>query len=212
MTLNKLLKTYGVSATDFETNGWGNPINTLKFPASYVKRWTNSSGTFDSDGAFNEILINSINVIRSVKPFLMSIDTYWDQMPESLTSFVKGAIYQVAVHLILNRNLWERINTSGTQVPNFTQTVDTTGWLVPVDMLSQFSNNLLRGSEIDQYELIDTGDRYAVQETFDNNYQLVGTIDNTNNLTLQYIKKVCTDNGVSDATAALIAEEIKGGL
>ncbi len=38
MTLAELLKLYEISKAEYEKNGWGNAINKIKYPTSYVER------------------------------------------------------------------------------------------------------------------------------------------------------------------------------
>ena len=156
-------------AKDFTETPWGNPLGELKYPASFVKRWTikdetdehgNKTGrkVFDEYRAFQELAIIAIMYLRRNYPVLRQLGVKFEILPREIKEGVRDTIFRLMADLTMNRNIWLKTNTSSISLPNFTLSPEANTWILPIDAISLYVEASAYDAGLNDLEVIEVGD------------------------------------------------------
>lgn len=127
----------------------------LKFPASTIASIGIKEGQPGFDKAFKDLANNIANIwisaIHNLKSPLREIE--FNELETDTQYLLRQAVAEAVQHAVLNKNVWERVNASSVSYAG-TFAVDTTGWLLTVNMFGQIAINLIQTSGIDDYEVV----------------------------------------------------------
>ncbi len=156
--------------TYFENSFKRNTMGTLKFSSSTIR---NSQFTVEELG--ESIAQQYIDiVVKMMYPLLRNIKFSW-LLPDDLEA-LRESVCSAVQHCLLNRNVFERLNSSSISTNTFSVNEDNTNWLLNKDMLGNYAWTTLRSTGIDEYKLVSDEDLGFFTETANGNYQLVGYI------------------------------------
>lgn len=178
---NELLMDWGISLEEYEKGEWGTAVGSFKVPATIIKRFrkevTNADGSitsvFDKSRAFNEVAITYLSAVYATYDILRKTKISWFKVITKEN--VRKSIYNAIEYASLNRQFWENVNGSNISNPNFSVSVDSTGWLLTTDMFGMKALNYLTNSGIANYEWV-TEDVLFVR-TGNGNVEVVGWAD-----------------------------------
>ncbi len=134
--------------TYFENNFEKNTIGTFKAPASAVKRVPVREDLIESLG---NIMVSAL-VAGPKSGNLKTIP--FNFLEADTQKHLKEAVCEGIQHMVMNRNVWERINSSSVTTSNFTLNTDSTGWLLTADMFGQIARTAVVASGIRDYEWV----------------------------------------------------------
>ncbi len=177
-------KTWDITITGFEdsTVFVGNTIGTFKVQSSMIKRFNDFANATDKERAFNAIADTFIHgLINTAKSKVLKTIPF-DALEDDTRYYLQQAAYGAIQHAILNRTIWEQLNTSGITTPNFTINSDSTNWLLQEDKFGSFVKDAIANSGIAEYEWV-TED-YLYTATGNGNVKVIARAD------LEQIKKI----------------------
>ena len=234
MELKELILRWGIGPDDWKKGAWGNQLGyEIKYPASYVKRWTRTIPDpnnrfktirkFDEKSAFYELALNVIVAIRNMPKYkiLKKIDKYFEYLPIETKQSIRAAVYQTMVHIILNKDIWQKVNATNISLPNWSASVDSTSWLLAQDMISKYAESYLANSDITDFDLVDEGDYVSYMQSANGDIKIINKVDklsvvNYNALNVQIIYNTLRNESAlrafSDTTIAAIAQNIIAAL
>ena len=145
MNTEQLLQLYlgDTKSSNFTDNVWGNALGKIKYPSSFVKRWTikldtNGNLVFDEERAFKELAAMSILYLRRNYPILREIGGRFKILPQEMKDNFKTIIFKLMNDLVMNRNIWLKTNTSSISLPNFSISPETNTWILPIDVINVY--------------------------------------------------------------------------
>ncbi len=167
---------------------WGNISgNVFKVPATYVEAYTievtdpNTGDLileFDQDTAFLQLAQTYIDGIVEHYAILRRIKFGW--LPEHTQKYLREAVYEAVQHALLNRQVWEKINTSTVNSGGLSVSNESTGWLITLNMFGKRGLNKLIKSEIEEYKIVNEGQMNVLLTTEKGNIEVIGQFDPNN--------------------------------
>lgn len=170
----------------FEQEFKNNKLGTLKFPATHVNRFTDSStGIFNKEKAAASIANDYINAIHRYKYKQLSRLKFDWLVQGGTQNMLRDAVCEAVQHAITNRNIFEIVNASSVSTPSFSMNRDTPGWLLSADMMGKSGWTNLQISNIEKYKVV-TEDVLAT-ETANGNTIIIGRLSDEYD---KYIKEL----------------------
>lgn len=170
-------KTWGISITEFETSFKNNTIGTFKAPSSTVKNFNNFATDADKTKAFMAIANTYIDALRTTSKGKSLNKLSWDWLQKDTKDFLKEGVYGAIQHAVLNRQIWEKINTSSISTPNFSMSIDSQNWLLTNDVFGKFVHNSLTLSGVDEYEWVTEEELLTITNSTTGRIEIIGKAD-----------------------------------
>ncbi len=161
--------------TYFETYFHKNTMGTFKVPSSTLARFNNFQDDADKWRLINNLGNIAIDVIASSPKGKKLKQLPWSRIEVDSQDKLKEAVCEMIQHMVLNRTIWEKINTSSIQTPSFSMSADLVSWLLTADMIGHIARTSLEASGINEYEWMYEGQLYT--ELQNGNIKLLAKAD-----------------------------------
>ena len=189
MTTEQMIELYlGTNnQTDFTANTWGNPLGKIKYPPSFVKRWTiktNDKGEliFDEARAFKELAAMAIIYLRRNYKILRELGGRFQILPQDMKDNFKTVIYKLMADLVMNRNIWLKTNTTAISIPNFSLSPESNSWILPIDVINMYVEASAYDMGLNDLEIIEIDDGELAMLKENGDQVIIGKWDDITNV------------------------------
>ncbi len=161
--------------TYFEVSFLKNTIGTFKVPSSTLARYNNFATDKDKWDLINHLGNISIDIITSSAKGKKLKQLPWSRLEQDTQYKLKEAVCEMIQHMVLNRTIWEKINTSTVQTPTFSMSSDLVSWLLTSDMIGHIARTSIEVSGVNDYEWMFYGE--MVKQTQNGNIKVIAKAD-----------------------------------
>ncbi len=159
----------------FEGNFNKNTIGKFKVPSSTLTRFNNFADDIDKWTIINNLGEIAIDVIASSPKGKKLRNIPWARLETDTQDKLKEGVCEMIQHMILNRTIWEKVNSSSVQTPTFSMSSDLVSWLLSADMVGHIARTSLEASGINEYDWLFYGE--MIQETANGNIKVIAKAD-----------------------------------